>query len=256
VRHVVRLYAGVARKVTKQHIIDEIRRTAKANGGAPLGHKRFELETGIGYYDWWGQHWGRWSDAVRDAGFPPNAFLQDAFSDDEMLEKLIALIRELGRFPATGDLRLKKRSDSSFPNDKVFARHFGSRSKLREMVVKYCRSHNGFEDIPNLCGLIATNDDEESVITEKPATDIVGFVYLMKHGRHFKIGKTNATGRREYELAIQLPEKLQTVHIIKTDDPGGIEDYWHKRFAAKRGNGEWFALDSADVMAFKRRKFM
>lgn len=78
----------------------------------------------------------------------------------------------------------------------------------------------------------------------------------MKHGKHYKIGKTNATGRREYELAIQLPEKLKTVHVIKTDAPDGIEEYWHKRFASKRGNGEWFNLNQANVQTFKRRKFM
>jgi hypothetical protein len=102
----------------KQHILEEIRRTAKANGGAPLGFARFEQETGILHHDWWGKYWGRWGDALREAGFSPNT-LQEAFSDDELLAKLVSLIRELGRFPGNGDLRLKKRNDPAFPNDKV-----------------------------------------------------------------------------------------------------------------------------------------
>jgi hypothetical protein len=78
----------------------------------------------------------------------------------------------------------------------------------------------------------------------------------MKSGRYYKIGKTSAVGRREYELAIRLPEQVTTIHAIRTDDPSGIEAYWHKRFEAKRQKGEWFKLDAADIAAFKRRKFM
>lgn len=239
--------------MTKQHILDEICRTASANGGEPLGRMRFEQETGIKYHDWWGKYWARWGEAVQEAGFAPNA-LQDAFSDEILLEKLAAFIRELGRFPANGDLRIKKRKDPTFPNDKVFDAHFGPRPKLRRAVVEYCQTHSDFEDVVTLCGPIPSEDEVSK--KESAAQFIVGFVYLMKSGKHYKIGKTNAAGRREYELAIQLPERLTTVHVIKTDDPDGIEAYWHRRFAAKRGNGEWFALAPEDVQAFRRRTFM
>ena len=240
-------------EMNKQHILDEIRRTAKANSGVPLGRKRFAEETGIEERDWFGKFWGRWGEAVQEAGFAPNT-LQDAFSDEILVEKLVVFIQELGRFPGNGHLRMKKRSDPSFPNDKVFDTHFGTRLKLRQAVVEYCKTHPGFDDVPPLCEPISADVEPEK---EKiPASAIRGFVYLMKSGKHHKIGKTNATGRREYELAIQLPEKLNTVHVIKTDDPDGIEAYWHRRFASKRANGEWFELNREDVDAFKRRKFM
>jgi len=40
--------------VTKAHVLSEIVRTAKANGGMPLGRDRFFAETGIKEADWLG----------------------------------------------------------------------------------------------------------------------------------------------------------------------------------------------------------
>jgi len=237
----------------REHILDEIKRTAKANGGQPLGRDRFHEETGIREGDWYGKHWARWNDALREAGFLPNR-LQGAYDEDRLIESLIGLVREIGRFSVHGELRLKRRSDPAFPSHNTFSR-FGSKSQLVSKLLGYCRSHAGFDDVVSLC---SNAHSPEQLAPPEAIEDAaqIGSVYLLKSGRYYKIGKTNAIGRRERELSIQLPEKARTVHVIKTDDPGGIETYWHNRFAAKRKHGEWFELGASDLKAFQRRKFM
>jgi hypothetical protein len=240
--------------VNKQHILDEIKRTAAANGGVPLGRERFFGETGIKPHDWLGKFWARWGDAIREAGFEPNE-LQSAYSEDLLIEKFITLARDLGRFPVAAELRMKARSDDGFPSHNSFTR-FGSKQQLAAKILDYCKDRTGYEDMIAWCAPIATRPVSADGKDQIDSDEVVGFVYLMKSGRHYKIGRSNAAGRRQYELAIQMPEKLVTLHIIRTDDPPGIEEYWHRRFADKRKNGEWFDLSTADVTAFRRRKFM
>jgi hypothetical protein len=233
----------------KEHILQEIKRTAEINGGVPLGMKTFEQETGIRIDDWLGKHWARWGDAIREAGLTPNR-LQSSFDEQLLMEKYVALARELGKLPVKADIQIKRGSDTSFPHYLTF----GPKPQLVKRVAAYCRDHVGYEDIALLCAKYAHPIEVPG--DAEPAEGAVGFVYLMKSGKAYKVGRSNSAGRREYELGIQLPDKLTTVHVIRTDDPPGIETYWHNRFAAKRKNGEWFDLDAADISAFKRRKFM
>ncbi len=240
--------------MNKDHIIGEIRRTAKANGGVPLGWRRFYAETGIGYYDWFGQFWTRWSDAVRDAGFEPNR-MSEAFDDEVLLEKLVLLTRRLERVPIQGDLLLAAKNDTTFPSEKVF-RRLGSKLQRASRVIAFCEAHPGHDDVAALwipIAIVQQPQDAEELHCSPPA---VGYVYLLTHGsrREYKLGRTNNPLRREGELGIQLPEKLEPVHYIETDDPPGVEHYWHTRFASKRKEGEWFALTADDVRAFKRWK--
>ena len=89
----------------KEHILREIQRTAKANGGVALGWRHFEGEAGIRYYDWYGQHWTRWSDAVREAGLEPNR-MSEAYDEAFLVGQLALLTRRLGHVPTPGDLLL------------------------------------------------------------------------------------------------------------------------------------------------------
>lgn len=242
--------------MNKQHIIEEIRRTAKANGGSPLGRLRFRAETGIKESDWLGVYWVRWNDAVREAGLNPNK-KTEAYQDEWLMAKIVSLARELGHFPVHAELRLKARTDADFPDDSTF-RKFGSKHDLVAKVLEFCQTHEGHGEVLAMCGAVSgrpklqSDDDCDGEADEVQ----VGFVYLLRSGRYHKIGRSNACGRRERELAIQLPEKATLVHEIRTDDPVGIEAYWHRRFEPRRQNGEWFVLTAADIRAFKRRRFM
>lgn len=236
----------------KAYILEEIKRTARENGGVPLGRVRFADETGIRVRDWSGLHWARWADAVREAGFSANQ-LNCAFEREGLLEKYADFARELGRLPAKADLQMKRRSDSAFPSHNTFNR-LGAKADLVAQLREFCRLHLGYEGVVRWCdGYEPAGLSDEST---EPQDVAIGYVYLIKSGRFYKIGRSNSVGRREYELAIQLPEATTSVHVIRTDDPSGIEVYWHKRFESKRMNGEWFDLNASDITAFKRRKFM
>lgn len=238
----------------KQHILDEIKRTADANGGVPLGRARFQNETGITQSDWYAKHWRCWGDAVREAGYEPNQ-PTSALDEKHILGKLVEFIRELGRYPTNADIRMKARNNPDFPSHTVFRNRIGKKAELAQRVIQYCQDLGGLDDVVSACkpfAITSTTADETSVA---PDTEF-GFVYLLRSGKYHKIGRTNSVGRRTYELAIQLPEPAKLVHKIKTDDPAGIEEYWHKRFAERRKGGEWFDLSAADVAAFKRRSFM
>jgi hypothetical protein len=241
----------------KAHIVAEIQRTAAANGGQPLGFGRFKKETGINKHDWYGKHWVRWNDAVVEAGFSPNQLIKP-FDDAYVIETLAKFIQALGHFPVEGEIRMRSREDDTFPSYYVFNR-VGLKAELAAKVIDYCSQRDGLEAVAEICRPIAAERAATETVPENSdnRADLkFGHVYLFRSGKHYKIGHSNSAGRREYELAIQLPEKLTAVHTISTDDPVGIEDYWHRRFAIKRLNGEWFSLDATDIRAFKRRKFM
>lgn len=234
--------------LNKQDILEEIRRTAKENGDIPLGSKRFEDKTGITSTDW-GRYWPRFGDAQREAGFTANT-LQVPYKDDYLFEKFILLIRELHKFPTTREIVVKTNSDADFPSRNAFFR-LGAKQKLAAKLLDYATDKK-YSDVVKICLTVLEKFNTKEESEKNLSNEKLGSVYLVKSGRYYKIGRTNDMGRRHHEITVQLPEGLELIHEIKTDDPSGIEAYWHNRFESKHKNGEWFDLNSSDIRAFKR----
>lgn len=234
----------------KEDILAEIKRTAQENGGKPLGIARFEQVTGIRPYDW-GKHWARFGDAQKEAGYEPNKLI-GSFTDEHLLDKAAELTQELQRFPTDKDMRLKRHNDIEFPNPNVYKR-FGNRKQLRARVLVYVRDSTKYANLIPLIEPLVASDETIEVEALTSAPESYGFVYLVRgHPGEYKIGRTNLVDRRLSELGATASIEQTLIHEIKTDDPAGIEAYWHKRFQDKRMRGEWFRLGAADVKAFRR----
>jgi hypothetical protein len=212
----------------KEHILNEIKRTTISNGGIPLGMDRFLKETGIRITNWKGKYWINWSDAVKEAGFVPNDFKQ-SYEDEFLLSKVASYIRILGHFPQIAELKIQRNKDPSFPDEGAF-RRWGTKVFFAKAVYEWCENKAEWNDVAALCYELQSQAIEKPVNIEEDAPEPNGFVYLMKSGKHYKIGRTNAIDRRQYEIGLQLPLGITPIHNIATDDASGIEAYWHNRF--------------------------
>lgn len=230
-------------------ILSEIQRLAGENGGQPPGARLFAQHTGLREHTWRGVYWARWSDALTDAGFIPNK-PPERYEENLLLDRLVKFCRERRKFPTAMELRLYGRSHSDFPNQKSYQRHFGTMANLHRRLFEFARADDKYSDVASI--LVGQAPSFEGM--SKPASD--GFVYLIQWGANYTIGRGDQLERRVKQVRTGLPDSGKLVHAIRTDDPPGIEAYWHRRFADKRAeNGEWFKLTRTDVAAFKRRKF-
>lgn len=231
----------------RDHIISEIRRLADMNGGQAPGHLAFVSATGIGEAKWRGKYWARWGDALVEAGFQPNKWIGKT-DNDAIIAGVIAACRHYKRFPTKSEFQMLRHSDPTIPSTNVIANNIGRQSDLVAALTKYIGDHPECADILELLPVVSSVRPVPLSVTKS----IDGYVYLIKSGDFYKIGRSDELERRVKEIRIALPDAATLLHTIKTDDPPGIEAYWHRRFADRRANGEWFRLSTDDVKAFVR----
>jgi hypothetical protein len=235
-------------------ILRAIKKTAEGNGGSPLGMHRFASETGIRRHEWYGKYWTSWGEALAEAGFAPNELAQ-AVPEDEILLGWLKVADQVGRFPTDAQIRMASRRDPAIPSHSTM-RKLGRNHEVAAKLAAYAEA-NGRPDIAALCRDVPKpRQRSPEAMANGGTTQAPGFVYMIKHGSRdeYKIGYTLDPLRRLGEIGLQLPHAADPVHTIETDDPSGVEAYWHRRFSDKRLRGEWFKLTPADVAAFKRWK--
>lgn len=255
---------------TVEKLIDEIRRLER-DGEAPnwSGFKA-AIDERITWSDLNRLGYDNWGDAQEAAGYSRSAAsnFKTRIADDALIRCIIDLMRDpdvrarrKDGIPLQAHFDRRARADRqagrnpAFPNFSTFSNLGRSQLERFARVLEFCKRHDGYRDI------MATirawpqfqrwREEGAESAAERP---VDGYVYLAKTGRYYKIGYTNCVVRRLKEIKLELPEKLQEIHHIRTDDPSGIEAYWKNRFKSKITNGEWFKLDADDVRAFRRRK--
>lgn len=239
---------------TKEEILAEIKRTSTYNSGKSLGQKAFKSLTGIGWYDW-GKYWASWSLAVIEAGFEPQK-KKIAYDDEFLTKQMISVIRKLGRYPSLSKLRIEN-YNSGFSYYEAIKKR--KKYKVVNNIVEFCRNNKNYQDILEICTPLLKELEENKTSVESSFIGVVGYVYLIKstlmHATVYKIGKTNDLERRSKELNQPSNDQI-LIHSIETDDPDGVESYWHKRFESKRykNKEEWFILKPQDIQSFKKWK--
>jgi hypothetical protein len=84
--------------------------------------------------------------------------------------------------------------------------------------------------------------------------EIPGYIYVIKSKYGYKIGKTVNLKDRTRLFEVKLPFPIEVVHSAYFDDYTAAEGYFHRMFASKRLEGEWFELNNDDLEAIKTIK--
>jgi Meiotically up-regulated gene 113 len=245
-----RIACMAATRPTKEAIIEAIRREAAALGGH-VGLRAFQRRTGIGDKQFLGVYWATWNDALVEAGINTQSFDRAPTDEASLLEAVATLVGRLDKWPTENEFSLERRRDPTFPSLKAI-RRLSRAGVLESKLVAFCTKQPELTAVGSIAATRLHTRETTQLATDMP---VEGYVYMMRSGKRYKIGHTTSPSRRHREVRLDLPDPTLLVHTYATDDPRGMEQYWHRRFEAKRvRDTEFFVLSASDIAAFKRHK--
>lgn len=238
-------------RMDKPKLLRRLTELANERGGH-IAFRAFVEATGISERWLRDQPWfDGWNALLTEAGLKTKSFFVEKTPPEQLAVAVAELILRIGRWPTEDQLRRERAQNAGFPSPAIIS-PIRKTGELARLIVDLAAAQ------PKYAAAAAVAAEQKVSSTESGAADerVKGYVYMLRSGRRYKIGKSNDPSRRFREVRLELPDETNNVHTIPTDDPSGIETYWHQRFAQKRiRNTEFFALSADDVRAFKRRKY-
>lgn len=243
--------------MNRDQILAEIKRVAEANSSVVVGERVFFAQTRLNRRVLRRAGFPNYGAAVEAAGYRRNQ-LKQAYSDDQLFAPLAQLAREVGHCPTTGERAVARYKAPTFPGEAAVSRR-ARQEPLAQQLLRWCRDEPAFQDVARMLESTVPLQDGNSTLETRGRKIVTGYVYLMRYGAHgkdFKIGHTENVQRRQSQIDMVSPRDVRVVHSIETDDPEGIEKYWHERFSERRvKTKEVFHLTPDDVAAFRRRQY-
>jgi hypothetical protein len=233
----------------KSQLLQRLRQLASERGGH-IAIRTFVDATGISHRWLRDQSWFQsWNALLVEAGLETKSFKVEKTPPQRIAEAVAELAMRLGKWPTEDELRRERAQNASFPSPTIIS-PLRSSGELGRLVRELASSR---PDLSQASSLVPPSIAADAHIADEK---VKGYVYMLRSGRRYKIGKSNDPSRRFREVRLELPDETSQVHAIATDDPSGIEAYWHQRFTQKRvRNTEFFSLSAEEVRAFKRRKY-
>lgn len=91
------------------------------------------------------------------------------------------------------------------------------------------------------------NNPRSEGILKPEKRNSLGYIYLLKSGDLYKIGKAKDLEKRMKPFSVSFPAEWSLEHYFKSNDYNKAELLLHKEFENKRKVGEWFKLGLDDV---------
>ena len=85
-----------------------------------------------------------------------------------------------------------------------------------------------------------------------PEKERNGYVYILKSGPYYKIGRTKNILSRFPQIHLHLPFETRLVCIFYSEDMFKTEKALHQWYSKCRVNGEWFILPESEVYELKQ----